>query len=170
MAAQSQKMQKTPKRRRTYNVRRIKATWPYTVQEIAAPFNIHKNAVLRWIKEGLRADKITREYLIRGTELMRFLSDRQRKKTHPCAINEFFCFKCRAPRQTYLDIVDMVIQSPHRFRLKGLCAVCGIRMNKALGIGKLPKVHECFNIQKVEGQHIIECMDSIVNSDHEAHI
>jgi excisionase family DNA binding protein len=40
-------------------VRLIKATWPYTVQEIAELFKIHKNAVLRWLREGLRADRVS---------------------------------------------------------------------------------------------------------------
>jgi hypothetical protein len=64
------------RRKRTYNVRRIKATWPYTVQEIAELFRIHKNAVLRWLKDGLQANKDQRPFLIRGEELIRFLNAR----------------------------------------------------------------------------------------------
>jgi len=40
-----------PRKKRRYNVRRIKATWPYRVEEIADLFGIHKNAVLRWLGE-----------------------------------------------------------------------------------------------------------------------
>jgi hypothetical protein len=65
------------RRKRTYNVRRIKATWPYTVQEIAELFRIHKNAVLHWLKDGLQANKDQRPFLIRGEELIRFLNARQ---------------------------------------------------------------------------------------------
>jgi hypothetical protein len=66
------------RRKRRYNVRRIKATWPYSVQEIATLFGIHKNAVLRWLKEGLQADRGQRPFLIRGDELTRFLTARQK--------------------------------------------------------------------------------------------
>ena len=155
-------------KRKRYNTRLIKTTWPYTVQEIALLFHVHKNAVLRWIKEGLHADKIRNEYLIRGDGLLRFLSDRQQKKKHKCATNEFFCFKCRGPRRAYLDIADVVIISPNRFRLKGLCAECGTPVNKAQGIRNLQKIQNRFHIQKMEGQHIIERPDPIVNSDMEA--
>src|SRR5262245_36614671 len=81
--------------KRTYNARRVKATWPYTVQEIAELFGIHKNAVLRWLQKGLEANKDQRPFLIRGEELIRFLNARQSRKRCKCAITEFYCFKCR---------------------------------------------------------------------------
>ncbi len=170
MVVQNKKMQagkKVPKRKRAYNTRLIKATWPYTVQEIAHLFTVHKNAPLRWLKEGLHADKIRNEYLIRGDALIRFLSARQQKKKQKCAMNEFFCFKCRLPRRAYLDIVDVVIVSLSRFRLKGLCAECGIPVHKAQGIRNLQKIQNCFHVQQIEGRHIIERFEPIVNSDLE---
>ena len=45
------------RKKRRYNIRRVKATWPYTVQEIAELLGVHKNAVLRWLHDGLRADR-----------------------------------------------------------------------------------------------------------------
>ncbi len=95
------------RRRRTYNVRLIKATWPYSVQEIAALFSLHKNAVLRWVKEGLQVNGDRRPYLIRGNELTRFLTARQKGRKRKCSTKEFHCFKCRAPRAAYLGIADI---------------------------------------------------------------
>jgi excisionase family DNA binding protein len=63
-------------RKRRYNVRSIKATLPYTVQEVAKLLGIHKHAVLRWLKGGLYADRSQRPFLIRGDELARFLNER----------------------------------------------------------------------------------------------
>ncbi len=79
----------TPKRKRTYNIRRIKATWPYSVQEIAELFGIHKNAVLRWLQDGLQANRDQRPFLIRGAELARFLTARQTSKRRKCSTTEF---------------------------------------------------------------------------------
>ena len=168
MAAQNKKHTKV--RKRNYNTRLIKATWLYSVQEIAKLFDVHKNAVLRWIKEGLHADRVTREYLIRGDALVRFLNVRQQKKKHNCAADEFFCFKCRTPRRAYLDIADVVIISPNRFILKGLCAVCSTPVNKVQGIKNLQKIQTLFHIQQIEGQHIIERILPIVNRDIEVNI
>ena len=56
-----------PRRKHRYNLRLIKATWPYTVQEIAELFGVHKNAVLGWLKAGLKSDRSQRPFLVRGT-------------------------------------------------------------------------------------------------------
>src|ERR1051325_2485596 len=98
-----------PKKRR-YNLRRVKATWPYTTQEIAELFGIRKNAVRRWLKHGLIADMTSRPFLIRGDELVRFLRARQCAVRHKCRPNQFFCFKCRRPREAFLGIADVVVE------------------------------------------------------------
>lgn len=154
--------------KRKYNTRLIKATWPYEVQEIADLFGVHKNAVLRWLKEGLHADATRRPYLIRGDELIRFLDNRQQSKKQKCAPTEFFCFKCRAPRWVYEGIADLTIESPTRFRIKGLCAVCGTPVNKVQGIKNLPKIESSFHVQQREGWHLIEGFNPSVNSDRSA--
>jgi excisionase family DNA binding protein len=156
------------KRKRTYNVRLIKATWPYTVQEIAALLKVHKNAVLRWLKQGLQANRDKRPFLIRGDELIRFLTARKQSKKRKCKLTEFFCFKCRSQREAHLGIADVEIESPNRFRVKAHCAVCGAPMNKMQGIKTLLKIQTVFHVQQLAGQHLIECISTSVNSDLEA--
>jgi hypothetical protein len=153
--------------KRTYNLRLIKASWPYSVREIAALYDVHKNLVLRWLKEGLQANRDKRPFLIRGSELIRFLSVRQQSRKHKCAVTEFFCFKCRAPREAYLGIADVVIESPSRFRVKALCTVCSTAVNKMQGIEKLQKIQNIFNVQQLVGQHILECINRSANGDLE---
>src|SRR3954466_4602648 len=95
---------RSPRRKRRYNVRRIRATWPYSVQEIAALLGIHKNAVLRWLGSGLSADRSHKPFLVRGDELIRFLKQRQQANRRKCGSEEFFCFRCRVPREACLGI------------------------------------------------------------------
>ncbi len=151
------------RRKRTYNVRLIKATWPYSVQEAAALFGIHKNAVLRWLKDGLEANRDQRPYLIRGNELARFLAARQLQKRRRCANNEFYCFKCRAPREAFLGIADIVIESPTRLRVKALCATCSTPVNKMQAVGELPRLRVRFEVQQLAGEHILECAEPSLN-------
>lgn len=155
------------KRKRTYNLRSIKLTWPYSVQEAAAHFSIHKNAVLRWLTEGLSANSDRRPYLIRGSELKRFLEERQRSKRQKCATTEFFCFKCRVPREPYGRIVDLLIESPTRLRMTAICTVCDTAMNKAQSVKSLAKIRSTFHVQQLHGEHIVECSDPSVNRDLE---
>ena len=157
-----------PRRRsRHYNVRRIKGTWPYTTQEIAVLFGVHKNAVLRWLREGLHADRSQRPFLIRGDELARFLSERQKRKRRRCSPEEFFCFRCRAPREGYLGIVDIAIESPTRLRIKALCAVCDTPVNKVQSVLDLPKIKKRFHVQQLAGEHLMECAAPSLNRDLE---
>ena len=159
--------QRPARQKRRYNVRLIKATWPYTAQEIAELFDIHKNAVLRWLKEGLHADRNQRPYLIRGDELIRFLNRRQDGKRRRCGPGEFFCFKCRVPREPYLGIADIAIESPTRFRIKALCSVCDTSMNKVQNVRNLPRIKTLFNIQQLTGEHLLECLAPSQNDDFE---
>jgi hypothetical protein len=158
------------RRKRTYNVRRIKATWPYTVQEIAELFRIHKNAVLRWLKDGLQANKDQRPFLIRGEELIRFLKARQTSKGCRCTPTEFYCFKCRARREAYLGIVDISIESPTRLRVKSLCAMCNTPINKIQNTRDLPKIQNRFHVQQLTGEHILDRVPASLNSDMETSV
>ncbi len=153
-----------PRKKRRYNVRRVKATWPYTVQEIADLFGIHKNAVLRWLREGLCADRSQRPFLIRGDELARFLNERQNGKRRRCAPGEFFCFRCRVPREACLGMADIAIESPTRLRIKALCAVCETPVNKVQSVRDLAKIKTCFDSVQLTGEHLLECAAPSVNS------
>ena len=154
-----------PTRKRTYNVRLIRATWPYTIQEIAELFGIHKNAITRWLNEGLAADTTQRPYLIRGDELIRFLSARQTAKTCRCGLTEFFCFRCRTRREAALKMADIVIESAHRFRVKALCAECSTPVNKMQGITNLPRIEASFEVMTLVGRHLIERSHPSLNRD-----
>lgn len=153
--------------KRTYNLRRIKRTWLYDVSEAAKTLGIHKNAVLRWMKEGLQVNRDKRPYLIRGDALIRFLSARQKSRKRKCAPAEFYCFKCRVPRKAYLNIVDIEVVSPGRFRMKGICEVCNTPLNKMQGVGNLTKIQQTFHVQQLAGRHLIEGASPNLNSDKE---
>ncbi len=155
------------RRKRTYNTRLIRATWSYTVQEIANLFKIHKNVVLRWLKEGLHADRSIKPFLIRGDELARFLSERRAKRRARCTATQFFCCKCRCPREAYLGIADIEIETLTRLRVKSICAVCSTRVNKAQAVRDLPSIRQRFEIQQLAGEHILERADASVNVDLE---
>ena len=153
--------------KRRYNVRLIKATWPYTVQEVAELFGLQKNAVLRWLREDLRANRDQRPFLIRGDELARFLSARQAKKRRKCSVIEFYCFKCRAPREAFLGIADVVIETPFKLRLKALCSVCSTSVNKVQAVCDLEKIKSRFHVQELAGEHLLGCTAPSVSSDLE---
>jgi hypothetical protein len=155
------------KRKRTYNLRLIKMTWLYSVQEIAARYGLHKGTVLRWLDEGLRLNDDLRPYRIRGDELARFLGARQKTRKHKCRPNEFYCFKCREPREAFMGIADIDFEAPTRFRVKSICAVCNTRISKVQALRNLAKIQNSFHVQQLMGEHIPACLNPSVNTDSE---
>ncbi len=154
------------KRRRTYNLGLIKATLPYSVNEITELLGVHKNTVSQWFEDGLRVNQDKRPWIVRGDELKCFLGARQNSRKKKCRLTEFYCLKCHDRREAYLNIADIIFESPTKLRLKVICAVCSTRMNKVQNTNNLEKIQAAFNIQKLEGEHIIECIDPSLNSDN----
>jgi len=155
------------RKKRQYNIRRVKATWPYTVQEVAELLGVHKNAVLRWLHDGLRADRSHKPFLIRGDELIRFLKQRQDARRRTCRPNEFFCFRCRTGREACLGMADIVIESATRLRLKALCAICETPVNKVQSVRDLPEIRDRFHVQQLTGEDLLERAGPRLNSDSE---
>ena len=127
--------------------KRPKATWPYSVQEIAELLYSQKRRA-RWLQDGLQA-RDQRPFLIRGAELARFLTARQTSKRRKCSTTEFYCFKCRDAREAYLRIADVAIESPTRLRVKALCAVCSTPINKVQSIRDLEKIQICKSLNLI---------------------
>lgn len=72
------------RKKRRYNTRRIKCSRNYTLQEIACLFDVHINAVRRWITEGLPCIDTQKPFLVHGSELVAFHNARQVKRKHAC--------------------------------------------------------------------------------------
>jgi hypothetical protein len=154
---------KPSKRSRRYNLRRIKATYPYTVPEIARLLDVHKNAVLRWMKRGLRADGPPRQRLIRGDELIRFLSEHQMARRRKCKLTEFYCFRCRVQREVLPGSATVDLDGLARLRVKAKCKVCATTVNKMQGLEALARICEAFDIGQLDQRHLRERAGASVN-------
>lgn len=152
-------------RKRSFNTNLIKETWPYTTQEVAELFKVHKRTVQAWYKEGLpRIDKQKPSY-VRGSSLKEFIKTRQNNRKHHCRPFEFFCFKCREPKPCWENTVDITILNEKRLMISGLCAQCETRVNKTSSPQKLEQLEKTFNIQTIHDKHLIGCISPIVKTD-----
>jgi hypothetical protein len=109
------------------NPRRIKIHRSHTVEEIAGALNVHKHTVRRWQKLGLQAIDNAKPKLFLGTEIRRFLTERQQHARQPCAPGEMYCLRCRAPRAPSGNCADLLPRSATFANLCGLCE-CGTLM------------------------------------------
>jgi hypothetical protein len=152
-------------KKRTYNPRRVRAGQPYTVQDVADIYELHKNAVLRWIKDGLRLIDQRKPYMIHGGDLVEYLTKKQSGRKHKCKPDEFFCFKCRVPRKAWGNVADIQIKNERKLSLSGLCAVCNTIVHRAGSVKKLPEYQKIFLIQTMQEPRITDRTPPIVNSD-----
>ncbi len=149
---------RTPKKR-TYNTRLIKRDYAYFVDEIVDLFDLHPNAVRRWIKNGLPIIDQSRPFLIHGRDLIAFLDARQAKRKQPCASHELYCLRCRRPRSPRLGSLEIEVRSETRLDLSATCEKCGTRIHRAGSVARLAEYRKAFSIERPGERRITGCSD-----------
>jgi hypothetical protein len=133
--------------KRSYNIRRIKRHYSYFIAEIADLFDLHPNAVRRWIKAGLPTVDERRPVLVHGGDLIDFLEARRARRKQKCAADEFYCCRCRLPCKPLSNRVEVRIRNETKLNLSALCAACGARMNRAGSVARMEEYRRAFIIQ-----------------------
>ena len=152
-------------RRRRYRVDLIKATYPYDTNEIAKLFHIHRNTVRQWFKAGLTPIDDRRPVLVHGSVLKAFLAQRQEARRQKCAPGEFFCFRCRAPRRPWGNLVDVSPHTEKIAKLTAICRDCETVMHRTIRRVDLPKFAAAIEQQSVASERLIGSSDPIENCD-----
>lgn len=160
------KKQKSPRRRR-YPAHRIKQTCSYDSADIAKLFGIHRNTVRHWLKDGLKAIDDHRPIVVHGTVLKAFIKERQQARQQKCAPDEFFCFRCRAPRKPWGDMADLTVRTDKIVNLTALCSVCETAMHKSIRRADAPKIAKQISLQALAPERLSDCPDTSANSDFE---
>ena len=122
---------------RRLNPRRVKIHRSYTVEEAARLFGVHKNTVRGWLKAGLQTIDGRRPILILGRQLASFLHARRERRRQRCRAGEFYCFRCRAPRDSAAGTADYLPITASSGNLRAMCADCGTRMYRRVSFHKL---------------------------------
>ncbi len=121
----------------------------YTFNEIANELGIHVRTVQMWHKRGLKtADNNSRPYLVKGSDLIRYID--KRKKSRRCRLrdNEMYCLACksaRVPSPATVSIVDtgyILGNGYPQYRRRGACSVCGNKINRLVTQTQLIKENE----------------------------
>lgn len=150
--------------RKKFKPRDVKSHRTYSVKEIVELFNVHPNTVGAWIKSGLKTIDKQRPALVFWQDLRDFIKRKNESKKHPCAEDQFFCFKCQKPRQSK-DYKVTVKEDNCRTNLVGICATCRAEMNKTISPKKLNYYHKIFKIEVVQEEDLIGCVNTCGISD-----
>lgn len=119
------------------NPRLAKIHRNYTVEEVAALFDIHKNTVRNWVKCGLPTNDDRHPMLILGRDLVAFLQVKRMKNKRPCQPCEIYCVRCRAVQKPAGTMADYQPLTATSGNLIGICPSCESMMYRRVNFAKL---------------------------------
>ena len=122
------------------NPRRIKINRNYTVDEIARVYEVHKNTVRRWIKNGLLTCDNRRPTLVLGKDLRAYLEQKRTKNKRPLKPGEIYCVRCRDARNPAENFADIEPITDKIGNLFGFCPVCESIIYRRISFKKFHRV------------------------------
>jgi len=149
-----------PAARRRYNTRLIRRDCCYCVQEIAELFGLHRNAIRRWLGDGLARIDELRPVLVHGTDLIAYLDNRQSARKRGCRPDEFYCCRCRAPRRARGGEVEALIRNARQLLIAATCELCGARMNRAGTVSRLSEYRATYSALTLRDRRLTGCADT----------
>lgn len=133
------------------NPRAIRAARAYSILECAKALGVTPGTVRGWIRQGLRALKSRRPFLIPGDALRAFLEARRSKGRVRLAPDELYCLTCKAPRPPLGMMADFTPQNTRTARLTSLCSACGGPCNRIVSRASLTALTRIFDVACREG-------------------
>ncbi len=108
-----------------YKTRRLSIHRNYEIAEVAEITGAHPQTIRGWIASGslpLCAEK--RPNLIAGDDLLAFFRSREARARRRLAANQFYCLRCREPRNAAGNLADFEPRTETAGRLVAICAEC----------------------------------------------
>ena len=119
-----------------------------------------------WLKSGLEPVDDRRPTLILGRKLSAFLHARREHARQRCRPGQFYCLRCRAPKDPASRKADYVPITPTSGNLKGTCPDCGSRMYRRVSLHKLAASVGDLEVQLPQAQQrIADTACPSLNSD-----
>lgn len=150
-------------KKKNYDYRRVSKHQSYSVQEIAELFDLHKQTVLRWLKDGLCTIDSHKPYLIYGEELQNFLRTKRVEQRRPCKPDEFYCCRCRKPRKLANNSAELTVLKSQKLRLQGKCQTCSCSVFRMTSPNHLGEISNLMAISCLAERHIVEGLLANVN-------
>ena len=141
---------------RRHNPRRVKIHRTYSVEEAAILFRVHKNTIRAWLKSGLETVDERRPVLILGRKLSGFLYARRKHNRQRCRPGQFYCMRCRAPKNSAARSAEYLPITSIFGNLRGACSDCGARMYRRVSLEKIPLLAGILQVALPQGQPRIE--------------
>ncbi|WP_411817363.1 helix-turn-helix domain-containing protein [Hyphococcus sp. DH-69] len=142
---------------RRLNGRSISIHRCYTVSETATALGLHRGSVLRWLSKGeLSPIDQSKPFLIHGKALREFI-DRRTPRKQKCALHEWFCFRCRAPRTAAFGEAEIIGANVNSCNIRALCSDCAAVVHKRFSLKTLATLRRIIRLSAPQHlKHLIE--------------
>lgn len=152
---------------RRVNPNQIKLHYSYSVAELAACCDVHKNTVRHWQANGLEPIEPRKPYLFHGASAREFLAKRNARRKRPCPPGTLYCLKCRQPRAPAMGMVEATRQNATTGNLSAICEVCGTMMHRRTRLAAIGTIMPDLDVQIREaGPRISERTEPSLNCDN----
>lgn len=122
---------------RRHSAQRVKRLRTYNVREAAKVTGATPGTVRHWLRNGLHAVEGCYPTIIRGTDLIDFLKQRNLRRKRPCGPGRLFCLRCKEPRRPAFDEVEFWPDGPQLGSLRGLCTSCTGMMYRRTSVARI---------------------------------
>jgi hypothetical protein len=100
------------------------------VKAIAALFDVDRNTVRGWVRNGLTPIDDAKPIVIHGLALKAYLDQRQSDRKTRCGDGEMFCPKCRASQRLLPGSFYFEATNTLRLIAKAKCYCCRTQMTR----------------------------------------
>jgi hypothetical protein len=146
------------------NPRLAKIHRNYSVEDVSHLFDIHKNTVRNWLRQGLEPIDDQRPTVIQGVELRRFLTDRRAGAKQTCGPGRIYCLPCRAPKVPAGNMAECLAVDGTIGTLHGICPDCNRMIYRRVNPQKLNDVRGSLEVTLTQaGARIDETTKPNVN-------
>lgn len=135
------------------NPRLVKKHRNYEIVEAARTLGVHKNTIGQWIKHhGLEAITDRKPYLIRGTVLQDFLTEKRTQRRVTCPPSHLYCMRCREPRKPAGGFAEYRPFTGTSGRLTAICEACEATMCRNIRLADLPAFRRLVDVLLTEAE------------------
>ena len=127
------------------STRKVKKHRLYGYEEAGGALGVTAHTVRSWRPSGLQVMTASTPHYILGAELIRYIEDKQAKKSVKMGLDQMYCFKCKSPKKPLWAMVDYVPINDQRGRLTGLCEACEGALQRFVGksdLGRFGQIYE----------------------------
>lgn len=123
----------------------IKAFRCYTFDEAAEITGVSTRTIRNWSRNGLPLLAAERPIFVRGDDLCAFIKAQRESRRVKTALHEFYCCRCRGPRQAAEGFADCLIDGK-RITVTALCATCETVVSKSISEVRIPELAQTLDL------------------------